>query len=114
VGVSRTFGDRSFYSLRSGPGQQIHGHADHMGLTYYARGRNLIVNAGHYGYANTAFGGLPRYRSIYVGQSPDLVLVLDRASGATSYQQLWHLDPSLRITTVTRSYAIASAPGTQL
>jgi len=160
-GSSQTFGDQSFYSLRFGPGQQIHGHADHMGLTYYARGRNLIVDAGHYGYANTAyrsyllspeassvlvmpgepfdpaaatslirqavgadgqfyeftdiaFGGRPRYRSVYVSQRPDLVLVLDRASGAVSYQQLWHLDPGLRVTTVTRSYAIASAPGTQL
>jgi Heparinase II/III-like protein len=155
------FGDQSFYSLRFGPGTQIHGHADHMGLTYYARGRNLIVDAGHYGYADTpyrayllspeaasdlvmpgvafdssaptslirqsigaggqffefydtAFGGRPRYRSVYVDQDPDLVLVFDRASGAGSYQQLWHLDPGLTVTTVTRSYAVATAPGTQL
>jgi hypothetical protein len=132
-----------------------------MGLTYYARGRNLIVNAGHYGYADTpyrfyllspeatsdlvmpgvsfnpaaptalirqsigateqffefhdtAFGGLPRYRSVYIDQDPDLVLVFDRAAGATAYQQLWHLDPGLKVTTVTSDYAIAQAPGTQL
>jgi hypothetical protein len=155
------FGDQSFYSLRFGPGTQIHGHDDHMGLTYYARGRNLIVDAGHYGYANTsyrayllspeaasdlvmpgvpfdsaaptslirqavgangqffefgdtAFSGRPRYRSVYVDQDPDLVLVFDRASGASSYQQLWHLDPGLTVSTVTRSYAVATAPGTQL
>ena len=155
------FGDQSFYSLRFGPGRQVHGHDDHMGLTYYARGRNLIVNAGHDGYANTpyrayllspeansvlvmpgvpfdstaptrlirdsvgadgqffefgdtAFGGRPRYRSVYVDQDPDLVLVFDRASGAGRYQQLWHLDPGLTVTTVTRSYAVATAPGTQL
>jgi hypothetical protein len=155
------FGDQSFYSLRFGPGRQVHGHDDHMGLTYYARGRNLIVNAGHYGYANTsyrayllspeansvlvmpgvpfdssaptrllgdrigadgqffefgdtAFGGRPRYRSVYVDTDPDLVLVFDRASGAASYQQLWHLDPGLTVTTVTRSSVVATAPGTQL
>ena len=155
------FGDQSFYSLRFGPGRQVHGHDDHMGLTYYARGRNLIVNAGHDGYANTpyrayllspeansvlvmpgvpfdstaptrllgdrvggdgqffefgdtAFGGRPRYRSVYVDQDPDLVLVFDRASGAGRYQQLWHLDPGLTVTTVTRSVAVATAPGTQL
>ncbi len=160
-GTAATFGDQSFYSLRFGPGTQIHGHADHMGLTYYSGGRNLIVDAGHYGYAETAYrdyllspeaastlvmpgvpfdssastalirqsigadgqffefydtawNGLPRYRSVYVDQDPNLVLVFDRASGATSYQQLWHLDPGLRVTTVTRSYAIATAPGTQL
>lgn len=157
----RPFGDQSFYSLRFGPGTQIHGHADHMGLTYYARGRNLIVDAGHYGYANTAyrayllspeaasdlvlpgvgfdssaptrllrdrvgtdgqffelgdtaFSGRARYRSVYVDQDPDLVLVFDRSSGAAVYQQLWHLDPGLTVTSVTRTYAVATAPGTQL
>jgi hypothetical protein len=40
----------TFYSLRFGPGRQVHGHNDHMGLTYYSRSRNLIVNAGHTGY----------------------------------------------------------------
>jgi hypothetical protein len=160
-GTAKTFGDQTFYSLRFGPGQQIHGHDDHMGLTYYARGRNLIVDAGHYGYADTAyrfyllspeaastlvmpgvpfdasaptaliarrvgaaaqfyeftdtaFGGLARYRSVYVDFDPDLVLVFDRASGAPSYQQLWHLDPALTVTSLTSSTAIATAPGTQL
>jgi hypothetical protein len=132
-----------------------------MGLTYYARGRDLIVNAGHFGYQedayraylqspeassvlvlpgvpfhpsaptrlistdispagqffefyDTAFGGDPRYRSVYVSHQPDFIVVLDRASGATTYQQLWHLDPGLAVTKVTSSYAIASAPGTEL
>ena len=151
----------SFYSLRFGPGRQVHGHDDHMGLTYYARGRDLIVNAGHTGYENTpysaylqspeassmlvmpgvpfdaaaytslagdrigrygqfyeffdtAFGGNPRYRSVYVSQRPDLVLVFDRAWGASEYQQLWHLDPALRVTRLGPSYALASAPSTEL
>jgi Heparinase II/III-like protein len=160
-GNAKTFGQQSFYSLRFGPGQQIHGHDDHMSLTYYARGRNLLVNAGHTGYettpyraylispeagnvlimpgvpfstaaptaltrqdigpddqffefADTAFGSHPRERSVYIDQEPDLVLALDRASGAPSYQQQWHLDPALTVTTVSRSYAVAAAPGTQL
>ena len=151
----------SFYSLRFGPGRQVHGHDDHMGLTYYARGRDLIVNAGHTGYENTpyraylrspeassmlvlpgvpfdqfaptslvsdqigrygqfyeffdtAFGGHPRYRSVYVSQRPDLVLVFDRSRGAGEYQQLWHLDPTLRVTRLGSSSALASAPGTEL
>ena len=160
-GNANTFGSQSFYSLRFGPGTQIHGHADHMALTYYARGRNLIVNAGHDGYANTpyrayllspeagsvlvmpgvpfqpaaatrlvssdirakaqfykfydtAFGGLPRWRSVYVDQDPDLILVLDRASGGGRYEQLWHLDPGLSVRSVTAATAVATAPGTQL
>jgi hypothetical protein len=160
-GTTRTFGTMSFYSLRFGPGTQIHGHADHMGLTYYARGRDLIVDGGHDGYANdayrayllspeaastlvmpgvplrksaatrlasmnigaraqfyeftdTAFGGRVRIRSVYVSQDPDFVVVFDRASGAGTYEQLWHLDPGLRVTTVGDAYAVASAPGTEL
>jgi Heparinase II/III-like protein len=54
-GTAGTFGSMSFYSLRFGPGTQIHGHADHMGLTYYARSRNLIVDAGHDGYDQDAY-----------------------------------------------------------
>jgi hypothetical protein len=154
----------SFYSLRFGPGREIHGHDDHMGLTYYARDRDLIVDAGHYGYTatpyrawlqspeaastlvlpgapfsasaattlvadrigrygqfyelhDTAFGGDPRYRSVYVSQQPDLMLVFDRAQGGSptsAYSQLWHLGPTLRVTTVGPSSAIATAPGTKL
>jgi hypothetical protein len=157
----RPFGSASFYSLRFGPGRQIHGHDDHMSLTYYARGRDLLVNAGHTGYEDTpyraylrspqasnvlvmpgvpfsgaaptrligqvigpdgqffeftdsAFGGHPRDRSVYICQRPDLVLVFDRASGAASYQQLWHLDPGLTVTSVSRYGTVATAPGTQL
>jgi Heparinase II/III-like protein len=154
----------SFYSLRFGPGREIHGHDDHMGVTYYARGRDLIVDAGHDGYAatpyrswlqspeaastlvlpgvpfspgaatalladrigpygqfyelyDTTFGGDPRYRSVYVSQQPDLMVVFDRARGgsaASAYAQLWHLDPALRVTAAGPSSAIASAPGTKL
>jgi hypothetical protein len=132
-----------------------------MGLTYYARGRNLIVDAGHYGYASTpyrtwllspeaastfvmpsvkfnadastaltakkigsngqfyefydtAFSGHPRYRSVFVSQRPDVVVVFDRARGAGRYQQLWHLDPALTVTKVTSTQATATADGTEL
>jgi hypothetical protein len=154
----------SFYSLRFGPGREIHGHEDHLGLTYYALGRDLIVDAGHYGYtatpyrawlqspeaastlvlpgvpfsgaaasalvadqigrygqfyelSDTAFDGDPRSRSVYVSQRPDLIVVFDRAvggSGTSTYEQLWHLDPALSVTSVGPSSAVASAPGTTL
>ena len=44
----------SFYSLRFGPGRESRDN-DHMGVTYYARGRDLIVDAGHDGYAATPY-----------------------------------------------------------
>jgi len=146
----------TFYSLRFGPARQVHGHDDHMGLTYYSRGRNLIVNAGHVGYENDlyrdyirspeaastfisptghfypsqptslttdriaatsqyyqltdqAIGGY-RTRSVYVHDRPDFMLVLDEATGNSSYQQLWHLDPSLTVTSANAGGAIATAP----
>ncbi|QRP98351.1 heparinase II/III family protein [Corynebacterium sp. FDAARGOS 1242] len=40
----------SYYTLRFGPPRQIHGHLDHLSLTYWDRGRNIIVDAGHPGY----------------------------------------------------------------
>jgi hypothetical protein len=161
-GTSRPFGAESFYSLRFGRGRQVHGHHDHMSLTYFARGRNLIVDAGHTGYENgpyraylrspeahnvltmpgvrfsgaaptrltrraigragqffeftdAAYGaGRGRHRSVYVSQRPHFVLVFDRATGARRYQQLWHLDPALRVTAVRRTHAIATAPGARL
>jgi heparinase II/III-like protein len=160
-GTDRPFGAESFYSLRFGGGRQVHGHNDHMSLTYYARGCNLLVDSGHTGYENspyrtylrspeahnvlvmpgapysvtartdltrqaigpdgqffeftdTAYRGRRRTRGVYIDQRPDLVLVFDRAAGAARYQQLWHLDPAFRVTAVRGSYAVATAPGTQL
>jgi hypothetical protein len=156
LGRSQWGQNGTFYSLRFGPGRQVHGHDDHMGITYYSRGRNLIVNAGHTGYeisayrtyirspeaastlvapgkafaasaattltshwirprsqyfqfGDSAFGG-SRKRSAYVHQGADFMLVLDRDQAAATYQQLWHLDPGLTVTTVTAGRAVATAP----
>ena len=45
----------SYYTLRFGPPRQIHGHFDHLSLTYWDRGRNIIVDAGHPGYVRGPF-----------------------------------------------------------
>ena len=90
------------------------------GVPFRAAAATSLVSdqLGRYGQfyelSDTAFGGHPRYRSVYVSQRPDLVLAFDRASGASQYQQLWHLDPALKVTTLTSASAIASAPGTAL
>ncbi len=49
-GSERAFGDETFYSLRFGGARAVHGHHDHMSLTYYAGGVPMIVDAGHTGY----------------------------------------------------------------
>ncbi|MDK8897553.1 heparinase II/III family protein [Corynebacterium sp. MSK004] len=49
-GQRRPSGLESYYSLRFGPARDIHGHFDHLSLTFWDRGRNIIVDAGHPGY----------------------------------------------------------------
>ena len=43
------------FSLRFGPGRYAHGHYDHESVTWYAGGRALLADSGHYGYGSDAF-----------------------------------------------------------
>lgn len=53
-GDARTrFADASFYSLRFGPQNRIHGHADGMALTLWAGGESLLVDSGKLAYDAT-------------------------------------------------------------
>ncbi|GII87337.1 hypothetical protein Ssi03_53270 [Sphaerisporangium siamense] len=45
----------AYYSIRFGPALKFHGHEDHMGVTYYAQGRDVLVEAGFHSYENTAY-----------------------------------------------------------
>lgn len=156
-GTGRPFGAESFYSLRFGPGRQVHGHNDHQAITWYAGGHPLLVDSGHNGYlpglyrsylqstrghnvldvpgakldtnavtsllrqnitagaqffevGDTAFG-MKRTRGTLFLQDPDALVVQDRVSGGTSrlYQQLWHLDPGLKVTQQTPTMVRAEA-----
>lgn len=40
----------TFYSIRFGPAHIIHGHNDHMSLTFWGKDRRVIVDPGHVGY----------------------------------------------------------------
>src|SRR5699024_719115 len=44
------FSDASFYSLRFGPQNRIHGHADGMAMTLWAGGETLLVDSGKLAY----------------------------------------------------------------
>lgn len=54
-GRDRPFDEETFYSLRFGPGRQVHGHNDHQAITWSARGRPLLVDSGHTGYEDSAY-----------------------------------------------------------
>jgi hypothetical protein len=47
--------DSAYYSIRFGPGMKYHGHEDHLGVTYYAHGRDILVDAGFHSYEKNAY-----------------------------------------------------------
>ncbi|MEU4190490.1 heparinase II/III family protein [Kribbella sp. NPDC026611] len=47
-----TFASQASYAIRYGPAHAMHGHSDHMSVTYTARGRDILVDSGHAGYQN--------------------------------------------------------------
>ncbi|MBB2913871.1 hypothetical protein FHS43_005180 [Streptosporangium becharense] len=47
--------ESAFYSIRFGPGLKHHGHEDHLGVTYQAQGRDVLVDAGFHSYEKSAY-----------------------------------------------------------
>lgn len=45
----------TFYSIRFGPGRRLHGHEDHLGVTYFAHGRPILVETGFHSYERTPY-----------------------------------------------------------
>ncbi|MCL2581068.1 MAG: heparinase II/III-family protein [Streptosporangiales bacterium] len=87
----------TFYSLRFGRPRQVHGHNDHLGVTYYARGRNLIVDAGHTGYEDGSYRDYirsPEAASTFLSASGPFrasqpsSLVTDRIGRTSQYYRL--------------------------
>ena len=54
-GTERALVEETWYSIRFGPGRQLHGHRDHTSFTWYAKGRPMIVEAGFGGYDDDEF-----------------------------------------------------------
>lgn len=69
----RSFADETFYSLRFGPSQSVHGHPDGGSLTYSASGVNWIVDPGKYEY-----GSSPARRHVASRRAHSLVTVDER------------------------------------
>ncbi|MEQ4719113.1 heparinase II/III family protein [Nonomuraea sp. B19D2] len=47
--------DSAYYSIRFGPGLKFHGHEDHLGVTYYAQGRDILVDGGFHSYEKSSY-----------------------------------------------------------
>ncbi|MFI6923079.1 heparinase II/III family protein [Nonomuraea spiralis] len=48
------------YSIRFGPGRRLHGHEDHLGVTYCAQGRRILTEAGFHSYERTEYAAWTR------------------------------------------------------
>nr|WP_255523951.1 heparinase II/III family protein [Terrabacter sp. MAHUQ-38] len=48
--AQRPFSQQGYYTLRFGPQNRIHGHEDGAALTFYHRGRSVLVDGGKYAY----------------------------------------------------------------
>ncbi|MET7283612.1 heparinase II/III family protein [Kribbella sp. NPDC005582] len=74
-GTTTPFAGESAYSLRFGPRRMVHGHSDHDGLTYQARGRDILIDPGYPGYKNSPWRtwakGPLAHSSMTVPQSAD-------------------------------------------
>ncbi|GAA3316415.1 hypothetical protein GCM10020219_035330 [Nonomuraea dietziae] len=47
--------EAAFYSIRFGPPRRYHGHEDHLSVTYQAKGRDVLVEAGFHSYERAAY-----------------------------------------------------------
>jgi len=68
-GTERPFTGESAYSIRFGPAYAIHGHSDHMSMTYTSRGRDIVIDSGSPPYVDTVWrpwGKSPAAHSVLV------------------------------------------------
>jgi len=54
-GTDRPFGQESLLTMRFGPARFGHGHFDHGSVTWFAGGRQLLVDSGHTGYTASSY-----------------------------------------------------------
>lgn len=116
-GRGRPFGREMAYTARFGPGRYAHGQNDHMALTFFAQGRDVLVPSGHIGYSDKAWQARLRapdaHNTLVVRDAPfrssaSTALTAHRfASGADFFR---FSDTAYAGTTRTRSVLAASDP----
>ena len=74
---------------------------------------SVKANAESYQFVDAPGSGISRVRSVLVLKGPDLMVTWDRASARTAqaFQTLWHLPPDQKATVISRTTAVAMAPG---
>lgn len=64
------FSSSTYWTVRFGPPRDLHGHEDHTSVTFWVRGREVLVDSGHGGYAD------PDYRAALMSPEAHNVLTL--------------------------------------
>jgi hypothetical protein len=100
-GETRPFAQESSYSIRYGPARTLHGHDDHMSITYSSRGRDILIDPGHSGYQ------LDKWQAWTKSQAAHNVMTVPSAQNPTPVAtQL----VSAAIASTWESYSFADSP----
>jgi hypothetical protein len=99
-GETRPFGQESTYSIRFGPGRTLHGHDDHMSITYSSHGRDILIDPGHSGYQ------LDKWQAWSKSQAAHNVMTIPSAKTAPVETRLLRA----AIAPTWESYSLADSP----
>jgi hypothetical protein len=120
-GESRAYADEQQYSLRFGPGRIRHGHNDHLGVTFYSGGRNVLVDSGFNGYNDRAFEAWSRSPEAHsvpvlpgVAFNPAVSTPAPNQSAARGVRVFQFTDKAYAKTTRRRTVAVAENHGPML
>ncbi|TFD49353.1 hypothetical protein E3T33_00400 [Cryobacterium sp. TMT1-2-1] len=81
----KPFAQESTYSIRYGRSRAVHGHNDHMALTYTARGRTILVDGGHAGYQNDSWRAWARGTTAHSSMTTPKAAVMPINTDLTRY-----------------------------
>ncbi|GAA1563498.1 MULTISPECIES: heparinase II/III domain-containing protein [Kribbella] len=99
-GETRPFAQESTYSIRYGAARTLHGHDDHMSITYSSHGRDVLIDPGHSGYQ------LDKWQAWSKSQAAHNVMTIPSAETASVDTQLVRAS----ITPTWESYSLADSP----
>ncbi|WP_371402923.1 heparinase II/III-family protein [Kribbella sp. NBC_00662] len=99
-GEKRPFAQESTYSIRYGVARRLHGHDDHMSITYSSHGRDVLIDPGHSGYQ------LDKWQAWSKSAAAHNVMTIPSAEMTSVETQLVQAS----ITPTAESYSLADSP----
>lgn len=95
-----------YYSLRFGPKMALHGHSDKTSVTYWVRGRQILTDSGHIGYADTAARNYLRSTAAHNALSTPPRNGLRQGNGAATLLKQWQVGNADGYTVVDKSLGL--------